>query len=258
MKRRAFIRICDGRCQKRFISFTTGPARRTSVPLRFTLIGAPGSGKGTQGEKLERDYGLVSISTGNLLRQEQQNDTSVGRLAKEQMKNGGFVSDDIVFQLVKNKLQSLPAGVAGWLLDGYPRTTAQAKQLDEYLTTIDSPLLAALYINVDKNIIADRVKDRRVHLPSGRTYHLVWNPPKVPDKDDITGEPLQRRSDDEPQTVIARLKKFEDKIQPLLDYYKQKNLLFDVHSPNSDIGYYNINTIIAELKEKHPYLCVTH
>jgi len=144
--------------------------------------------------------------------------------------------------LVKKQLSQMHN--KGWLLDGYPRTTTQAKQLDEFLASINQPVDAALYIDVDANIIADRLKDRRVHLASGRTYHLVWHPPKSPDRDDVTGEAIERRPDDEPETVIARIQKFEEKIQPLLEYYKHRSVLRVITSPNSDIGYQNMQVLV--------------
>lgn len=122
--------------------------------------------------------------------------------------------------------------------------------MDNFLARISQPLTVVLYIKVDKNIIVDRLKDRLVHLPSGRTYNLQYNPPKVKGKDDITGEDLVQREDDKPETIMKRLVTYEESTKPLLDYYRSQKLLVEIPSPNSDVGYENIKKVLSKYTEK--------
>ncbi|KAL6057920.1 Adenylate kinase 2 [Balamuthia mandrillaris] len=212
-----------------------------TATLRFTLIGPPGAGKGTQCAKIKRDFGIDAISTGDLLRAELQAGSDLGKAAKDLIDRGELVSDDLMLGIVRTALSSRSANVQeSWILDGHPRTPNQAQQLHTLLEELGTPLSFAMFLQVDKKVIADRLKDRWVHGPSGRTYNLQYNPPKVPGHDDVTGEPLIQRDDDKPETVLARLETFENATKPVLDFYKERDMLVVIPSPNSDVGYEHI------------------
>jgi adenylate kinase len=232
-------------CAQQFRFFTTNGSDSASA-LRLIIIGPPGGGKGTQAERIERDYGLSQISTGQLLRAERDKKTPLGLVIEEKLTKGELVADDLMLDLVNNAVAS-HTNPKGWLLDGFPRTTAQARMLKTLLDQIAKPITGVLYINVDKNVIADRLKDRYIHPGSGRTYNLQYNPPKVAGKDDVTGEPLVQREDDKPETVLSRLTVYEEKTRPVLDYYAQTGLLHTIDSPNSDVGYERIKELMAQL-----------
>jgi len=232
-------------CQIRLFA-TNGNSSAPSSRLRLIIIGPPGGGKGTQAERIERDYGLSQISTGQLLRAERDRKSPLGLRIEEKLAKGELVADDLMLDLVKNAFVS-HTSTKGWLLDGFPRTTGQAEQLTGLLKEIAQPITGVLYINVDKNVIADRLKDRYIHPGSGRTYNLQYNPPKVPGKDDVTGEELVQRDDDKPETVLSRLTVYEEKTRPVLDYYAQAGLLHTIDSPNSDVGYERIKALMSDL-----------
>lgn len=232
-------------CAQQFRFHTTNGSDSASA-LRLIIIGPPGGGKGTQAERIERDYGLSQISTGQLLRAERDKKTPLGLVIEEKLTKGELVADDLMLDLVNNAVAS-HTNPKGWLLDGFPRTTAQARMLQTLLDQIAKPITGVLYINVDKNVIADRLKDRYIHPGSGRTYNLQYNPPKVAGKDDVTGEPLVQREDDKPETVLSRLTVYEEKTRPVLDYYAQTGLLHTIDSPNSDVGYERIKKLMDQL-----------
>jgi adenylate kinase len=231
----------------RFLATTAdGSAGSPPRTLRLIIIGPPGGGKGTQGERIERDYGLSQISTGQLLRAERDKKSPLGQCIEEIVAKGGLVADDVMFDLVKNAISSHP-NPKGWLLDGFPRTTTQAQALKTLTDELGKPITGVLYINADKNVIADRLKDRYIHPGSGRSYNLRYYPPKVPGKDDLTGEDLVQREDDKPETVLSRLTVYEEKTRPVLDYYARTGLLHTIDSPNSDIGYERIKQVLNDL-----------
>jgi len=211
-------------------------------PFRIVLIGLPGSGKGTQSSKLEKDYDLVSVSSGHLLRTEVAKNASLRKIA-EQMVGGGLVSDDIMLGLIKEKLRELGSNQS-WLVDGFPRNISQAEQLDNLLEEVKQPLTHVFYLKVPESVIFERLKERLVHVPSGRVYNLSFNPPKVAGKDDVTGEPLSRRGDDNVETIKARLNTYKVSTFPLLEFYKRKGTEYTIDSPTSPIGYLKIQKIL--------------
>jgi adenylate kinase len=182
--------------------------------MRLILLGGPGAGKGTQAGFITKKYGIPQISTGDMLRAAVKAGTPLGLEAKKVMDAGGLVSDDIILGLVKERLQQ-PDCADGYLLDGFPRTIAQA----EGMKAQDIKAGYVVEIDVDDGEIIRRMSGRRVHLASGRTYHLVFNPPKVEGKDDVTGEALIQRDDDQEETVRKRLEVYHDQTEPLIDYY---------------------------------------
>lgn len=184
--------------------------------MRIILLGAPGAGKGTQANFIKEKYGIPQISTGDMLRAAVKAGTPLGLEAKKVMDAGGLVSDEIILGLVKERIAQDDC-VNGFLFDGFPRTLAQADALKEQGVQID----AVVEIAVEDGEIIKRMSGRRVHLASGRTYHVVFNPPKVEGKDDVTGEDLIQREDDQEATVRKRLSVYHEQTAPLIDYYSK-------------------------------------
>ncbi len=183
--------------------------------MRIILLGAPGSGKGTQSNFVSKALGIPQISTGDMLRAAVKAGTPLGIAAKKVMDAGQLVSDDIIIGLVKERL-SEPDCEKGFLFDGFPRTLAQAEAMQNDGINIDH----VVEIDVADSEIVERMSGRRVHLSSGRTYHVVFNPPKTPDIDDETGEPLIQRDDDREETVKKRLHIYHEQTEPLIGFYK--------------------------------------
>ena len=183
--------------------------------MRLILLGGPGAGKGTQANFIKDRYGIPQISTGDMLRAAVKAGTELGREAKKVMDAGQLVPDDIIIGLVKERIKE-PDCEKGFLFDGFPRTIPQADAMKDAGVTID----AVVDIAVSDAEIIKRMSGRRVHLASGRTYHLVFNPPKEEGKDDVTGEPLIQRDDDKEETVRKRLDVYHSQTEPLIDYYK--------------------------------------
>jgi adenylate kinase len=184
--------------------------------MRLILLGAPGAGKGTQAKFICEKFSIPQISTGDMLRAAVKAGTPLGVAAKKVMDSGALVSDEIIIGLVKERLKE-PDCKNGYLFDGFPRTIPQAEAMKEAGVNLDY----VLEIAVKDEVIVDRMSGRRVHLASGRTYHLMHNPPKVAGKDDVTGEDLVQRKDDEEATVKTRLKVYHDQTEVLLGYYSQ-------------------------------------
>jgi len=182
--------------------------------MRIILLGGPGAGKGTQANYIKDKYNIPQISTGDMLRAAVKDGTPLGVEAKKVMDAGGLVSDDIILGLVKERIAQDDCA-NGFLFDGFPRTLAQAESLKVQGVDID----AVVEIDVDDEEIIKRMSGRRAHLASGRTYHIVFNPPKEEGKDDQTGEPLVQRDDDQEDTVRQRLKVYHDQTEPLIEYY---------------------------------------
>jgi adenylate kinase len=185
--------------------------------MRIILLGAPGAGKGTQAQFLTKKYNIPQISTGDMLRAAIKAGTEMGKLAKAAMDSGQLVTDEIIIGLVKDRI-SQDDCKNGYLLDGFPRTLPQADAVTNAGIEID----AVIEIDVPDSEIVTRMAGRRAHLASGRTYHLVYNPPKVDGKDDETGEDLVQRDDDKEEVVLDRLKVYHELTSPLIGYYKEQ------------------------------------
>ena len=184
--------------------------------MRLILLGPPGAGKGTQATQICKKYGIPQISTGDMLRAAIKAGTELGIAAKKVMDAGSLVSDDIIIGLVKERIAQ-PDCASGFLFDGFPRTIPQADAMKTAGVKID----VVLEIDVADQVIIERMGGRRAHLPSGRTYHVTYNPPKVEGKDDVTGEPLIQRDDDKVETVMKRLQVYRAQTLPLVDFYKK-------------------------------------
>ena len=182
--------------------------------MRLILLGGPGAGKGTQATYIKEKFGIPQISTGDMLRAHVKNGTSLGAAAKKIMDAGALVSDDIIIGMVKERIGE-PDCRKGFLFDGFPRTIPQADAMKNAGIKLDF----VVEIAVDDAEIIERMSGRRSHLPSGRTYHLKFNPPKLAGKDDITGEDLVQREDDKEETVKKRLSVYHEQTEPLVAYY---------------------------------------
>ena len=184
--------------------------------MRLILLGPPGAGKGTQAQFICETCGIPQISTGDMLRAAIAAGTALGRMAQSVMQRGDLVSDDIVIALVKERIAQ-PDCEAGFLFDGFPRTIPQAEAMLEAGVEID----CVIELQLGDDEVVRRITGRRVHEPSGRVYHLLFNPPRVADRDDETGEPLTQRGDDEEGTVRDRLDVYRRQTEPLVDFYRQ-------------------------------------
>ena len=187
--------------------------------MKVLLLGAPGAGKGTQAQFIKEAFNIPQISTGDMLRAAVKAGTSLGIEAKKIMDAGGLVRDDIIIGLVKERIQETDCA-NGFLFDGFPRTLAQAEAMKEAGVVLDF----VVEIDVPDEVIVERMSGRRVHLASGRTYHLVYNPPKVAGKDDETGEDLIQRDDDQAETVQKRLNVYHEQTEVLVDYYGRQSV----------------------------------
>ncbi|WP_374569227.1 adenylate kinase [Ideonella sp.] len=194
--------------------------------MRMILLGAPGAGKGTQANFICQKYGIPQISTGDMLRAAVKAGTPLGIAAKKVMDAGALVSDDIIIGLVKERIAE-PDCANGFLFDGFPRTIPQAEAMKNAGVKLD----LVLEIDVPDEAIIERMSGRRVHAASGRTYHVKFNPPKVAGKDDVTGEDLIQRKDDEEATVRTRLQVYQNQTRPLVDYYSQWAAAGDTQAP---------------------------
>lgn len=187
--------------------------------MRLIFLGPPGAGKGTQAKFICRAYNIPQISTGDMLRSQIVQATTLGLRAKSIMDRGELVSDEVILEMVDERLRQ-PDSAAGCLFDGFPRTIAQADGLAQLGVLID----AVIELQVPDNDIIDRITGRRVHLQSGRVYHVRFNPPKVIDRDDVTGEPLVHREDDREDVVRARLAVYRRQTEPLIDRYRHADI----------------------------------
>ena len=194
--------------------------------MRLILLGAPGAGKGTQANFICQKFGIPQISTGDMLRAAVKAGTELGLAAKKVMDAGGLVSDDIIIGLVKERIQQADCA-NGFLFDGFPRTIPQAEAMKQAGVKLD----LVLEIDVPDEAIIERMSGRRVHVASGRTYHVKYNPPKQAGKDDVTGEELIQRKDDEEATVRTRLDVYQKQTRPLVDYYSQWAATGDAQAP---------------------------
>ncbi len=185
--------------------------------MRIILLGGPGAGKGTQANFIKEKYNIPQISTGDMLRAHVKAGTELGKAAKKIMDEGGLVPDDIIMGMVKERIEEDDCK-NGYLFDGFPRTIPQAEAMKEAGIGID----AVVEIDVPDEEIIKRMSGRRVHPGSGRTYHVIFNPPKEEGKDDVTGEPLVQRDDDKEETVKERLKVYHEQTEPLIDFYTKE------------------------------------
>lgn len=211
--------------------------------MKIILLGAPGAGKGTQAQFMMNKFGIPQISTGDMFRAAIKEGTELGKQAKALMDEGKLVPDALTVALVKDRIAQ-PDCANGFLLDGFPRTIPQADALKDAGVKIDF----VLEFDVADEVIVERMSGRRVHQPSGRTYHVVYNPPKVEGKDDVTGEDLIIRQDDKPETVLERLAIYHKQTKPLIAYYTAEAEAGNTEYHRLD-GTQPVETVSAELNK---------
>src|SRR5436190_8020100 len=188
--------------------------------LNLILLGPPGSGKGTQGERLQEDFRLPYYATGDILRAAVKEGTEIGKQAKEYMDRGDLVPDEVIIGVIAERVQGAEAW-SGFILDGFPRTVPQAEALDQELSKLGRRLSAALLIDVPDEEVQRRLGGRRQCVENGHVFHLDFNPPKEPDVCDIDGSRLVIRDDDKPEVIAKRLDTYHSKTEPLVSYYEQ-------------------------------------
>jgi len=200
--------------------------------LNLVLLGPPGSGKGTQGERLQEDFDLPYHATGNILRRAVEEGTDLGKTAKEYMDNGDLVPDDVIIGVIAEELEK-PEAEDGFILDGFPRTTPQAEALDEELQKVGRGLTAAILIDVPDAEVERRLGGRRTCVANGHVFHIEFNPPQEEGKCDVDGSELIVREDDRPEVIRRRLQTYYEKTEPLVSYYEERGLLRRVDGTKS-------------------------
>ena len=211
--------------------------------MNILLLGPPGGGKGTQANFLIKKFHIPQISTGDMLREHVKNKTKLGIEAKEFMDSGLLVPDGVILGMMKVRLKASDC-TSGYILDGFPRTIPQAEGLEELFKELNQKLDYVLVINVDDNLIVNRMGGRRVHQSSGRVYHVDYNPPKIEGIDDETGEELIIRVDDQEDTVRKRLKVYHDETKPLINFYKIQDI---VHHINGEGNIQEVTQAISKI-----------
>jgi len=209
--------------------------------IRAVLLGPPGSGKGTQSPRLKEHFSVCHLATGDLLRAEIGSGSELGKEIRNVIDQGKLVSDELVLRMVADNLDK-PECKNGFLLDGFPRTIGQAEKLDVMLEKRKEPLESVVEFGIDDSLLVRRICGRWFHLASGRSYHEEFHPPRVPGKDDITGEVLVRRNDDNPEVLKKRLEQYHSLTSPLVEYYKNKWLHNRVDASQS------ANEVFANIK----------
>jgi len=199
--------------------------------LCIVMLGAPGAGKGTQAKELAQALDLVHISTGDLFRENLKNQTKLGQLAQTYMNKGELVPDDVTVRMVEERF-SRPDCAKGAVLDGFPRTPAQAKALEGLLEELGGGVKVVPYIKVPDAVLVERLSGRWMSS-SGRVYHALYNPPKVKWIDDLDGSELYQREDDKPETVRHRIEVYKEQTEPLINYYQDKGLLVEIDGTQS-------------------------
>lgn len=192
--------------------------------IRLILMGPPGAGKGTQAPKIKEKFGCCHLATGDMLRSQVARKTPLGKEAKKIMDQGGLVSDEIVIGMIQAELETNPDCQGGFILDGFPRTVIQAERLDSMLLERNQRLQSAIELQIDDSLLVSRITGRLVHPASGRSYHRIFNPPREDMKDDVTGEPLIQRSDDNAEALKKRLVTYHNQTKPVVDYYRKTGI----------------------------------
>ncbi|KAI9819804.1 MAG: adenylate kinase [Thelocarpon impressellum] len=200
------------------------PKPQASSELRMILMGPPGAGKGTQAPRIKDKFCVCHLATGDMLRSQVARKTPLGREAKRIMDQGGLVSDEIMVNMIKHEITTNKDCSNGFILDGFPRTVPQAEKLDSMLEERREKLDHAVELQIDDGLLVSRITGRLIHPASGRSYHKVFSPPKEPMTDDVTGEPLIQRSDDNAETLQKRLATYHEQTSPVVSYYQRTGI----------------------------------
>jgi len=225
------------------------PSMTPAQQLRTILVGPPGAGKGTQAPKIRDEFCVCHLATGDMLREQVQQKTPLGIEAKKIMDAGGLVSDDIMVNMIKDQLERNKSCKNGFVLDGFPRTVPQAQKLDGMLAERKEKIDSVVQLLIDDQLLISRITGRLVHPASGRSYHKEFNPPKKSNVDDVTGEPLIQRSDDNVETLTKRLRTFHSQTGPVVDYYKVKGLWQGIDAAQSpSVVWENLRSIFVSKK----------
>ncbi|KAI0831644.1 adenylate kinase [Trametes gibbosa] len=227
------------------------PPKTPAQQLRTILVGPPGAGKGTQAPRIRDEFCVCHLATGDLLRDQVARKTKLGIEAKKIMDSGGLVGDDIVVGMIKDQLENNQACKNGFVLDGFPRTVPQASMLDSMLKARKEKLNSVVQLVIEDQLLISRITGRLIHPASGRTYHREFNPPKKPMVDDVTGEPLIQRSDDNVEALRKRLTVFHSQTGPVVDYYKQKGIWHPIDAAQSPkVVWENLRGILTKTAER--------
>ena len=210
--------------------------------IHIILLGPPGCWKGTQAQKLIKEFGFVQLSTGDMLRAAISKGTEIGMQAKSIIDKGELVSDELVIGIVRDRIFSTECE-CGYMLDGFPRTLAQAEKLDQILSDRSQKIDVVFRLCVPDDIAIRRIAGRRFHITSGRSYNIEFNPPKIEGRDDITGEKLVQREDDKEEIVQSRLNTYHELTEPLVRYYQKQGILKAIDGAGSP------ENIYAEIKQ---------
>lgn len=195
--------------------------------MHIILLGPPGSGKGTQAQNITSEYGYIKLSTGDMLRAASSSGSKIGLELKAVIDGGNLVSDEIVVGIVEERIFQNDCAV-GYMLDGFPRNKEQAKKLDAMLVGQNQKIDIVLRFLLKDEVVVRRIAGRRFHVESGRSYHVEFNPPEITGKDDLTGEPLIQRADDNEEVVQSRLNIYHEQTEPLVKYYEKKGVLVSI------------------------------
>lgn len=195
--------------------------------MHIILLGPPGSGKGTQAQNITSEYGYIQLSTGDMLRAASSSGSKIGLELKAVIDGGNLVSDEIVVGIVEERIFQNDCAV-GYMLDGFPRNKEQAKKLDAMLAGQNQKIDIVLRLLLKDEVVVRRIAGRRFHVESGRSYHVEYNPPEIAGKDDLTGEPLIQRADDNEEVVQSRLNIYHEQTEPLVKYYEKKGVLVSI------------------------------
>ncbi|PAA48987.1 hypothetical protein BOX15_Mlig017319g1 [Macrostomum lignano] len=206
--------------------------QQQSGNVNAMFLGPPGSGKGTQSERFVRHFGVCHLDAGTMLRAVAKAESELGKRVRGLMNEGRLVDDQTICEIIEQNLDK-PECKKGFLLDGFPRTQAQAERLDDMLGRRRQQLNGVVEFAIDDRLLEERIVGRLMHVPSGRVYHEKFRPPQVPGKDDVTGEPLTRRSDDNAETLRTRLAQYHEKTRPLTDYYGRRHLMHRLDASRS-------------------------
>jgi adenylate kinase len=212
--------------------------------MRIIFLGPPGAGKGTQSERICKDYNIVQLSTGDILRANRKMGTDLGKKAQSYMDSGALVPDELIIEMIRVELKN-PKLANGYILDGFPRTVPQAEALEKLLADLGQKLDTVLVLEVPNEELLKRLTARRVCRVCGKSYHLIYNPPKVEGICDDDGGELYQRDDDKEEPILNRLKVYEAQTKPLIDYYSKKNLVDKIDGVGEiDSIYKQIQTVL--------------